>query len=164
MKKVCFTGKRPQSMPWQYDESDARCVALKMRLEEEILQALADGYRWFITGMAQGADIWAGEILLRLKREQYPDIRLEAAIPYPAQADRWPESDRVRYRKVLDGCHKKTLCCPVYHRGCFHIRNRYMVDKSQRVIAVYDGSGGGTGYTIGYAEETQKDLRVIPIV
>lgn len=32
------------------------------------------------------------------------------------------------------------------------IRNHYMVDHSQRVIAVYDGrSGGGTAATIRYA-------------
>ena len=28
----CFTGHRPEKLPWRYDESDPRCVELKGRL------------------------------------------------------------------------------------------------------------------------------------
>lgn len=161
IQKVCFTGKRSASMPWKDNESDPRCKALKERLEQEILLAVQDGYRYFITGMAQGADTWAGEIVLRLRETQYPDLRLEAAVPYLAQPKAWPEQDQTRYYNLLFDCNKRTLCSPAYHRGCFHVRNRYMVDAAQRVIAVYDGSGGGTGYTVSYAQSKGRDVRIV---
>ena len=28
----CFTGHRPEKLPWRYDESDPRCVELKLSL------------------------------------------------------------------------------------------------------------------------------------
>lgn len=161
IKKVCFTGKRPSSMPWGNNETDPRCEKLKRRLEEEILQAVHDGYRYFITGMAQGADTWAGEIIIRLREKQYPDLFLEAAVPYYVQPKTWSEQDQIRYFDLLFDCDKKTLCSPSYYRGCYHVRNRYMVDAAQRVIAVYDGSGGGTGYTVNYAQSKGRDVRII---
>ena len=38
-----------------------------------------------------------------------------------------------------------------YAPGCMQRRNRYMVDHSALVIAVYDGSAGGTRQTLEYA-------------
>lgn len=38
-----------------------------------------------------------------------------------------------------------------YSRACFQIRNEWMVDRSARVIAVFNGQSGGTKNTINYA-------------
>ena len=38
-------------------------------LEEKIREAIDDGFVTFISGMAWGVDIWAAEIVLRLKAE-----------------------------------------------------------------------------------------------
>ena len=37
-------------------------------------------------------------------------------------------------------------------------RNRYMVDRSSRLIAVYDGMLGGTMYTLTYAMKQGLDI------
>src|SRR5699024_3590729 len=43
-RTCCFTGHRPQSFPWKYNEGDLRCLLLKARLRREILRAvMADG-------------------------------------------------------------------------------------------------------------------------
>ena len=47
-----------------------------------------------------------------------------------------------------------------YYKGCYARRNRYMVDQSQRIIAVYDGRpAGGTAATVRYAKE--KDVWIV---
>ena len=47
-----------------------------------------------------------------------------------------------------------------YDRGCMLRRNRYMVDRSSRLIAVYDGLLlGGTMYTVSYA--MKQGLKVV---
>ena len=39
-------------------------------------------------------------------------------------------------------------------------RNRYLVDRAQTLLAVYDGApGGGTEYTVRYAQS--RDRRII---
>jgi len=52
--RCCFTGHRPEKL------KRAETV-IKKGLEEAILKAIHDGYTTFITGMARGVDIWAGQ-------------------------------------------------------------------------------------------------------
>ena len=42
-----------------------------------------------------------------------------------------------------------------------HKRNEYMVEKSEIVIAVWDGSTSGTGYTVNFAKEKGKKIYVL---
>ena len=62
------------------------------------------------------------------------------------------QADRRRYQAILDQCDLETLVQHHYDRGCMMRRNRYMVDRSSRIIAVYDGvPKGGTAQTLAYA-------------
>ena len=147
----CFTGHRPERLPWGEDENDPRCLALKDRLDEALLRAYEEGYRPFVCGMARGADLYFCEAVLAL-RQAHGDVTLEAAIPYQAQADHWPEKDRRRRAILLPQCDYETMVQHHYSAGCFIRRNRYMADKSSLLLAVYDGEPkGGTMYTLGYA-------------
>ena len=73
---VCFSGYRPEKLPWGGDESDPRCTVLKKRLYDAAESACAEGYRHFICGMARGVDLYACEAVLQL-REKYRDVRIE---------------------------------------------------------------------------------------
>jgi hypothetical protein len=62
LQHCAFTGHRPERL------------ALPERqviqwLEEQIWQAVNDGYTGFITGMQRGVDLWAAEAVLKLKAE-----------------------------------------------------------------------------------------------
>ena len=78
LHRCCFTGHRPEKISATDDE-------VKAWLEEKIDQAIADGYTTFISGCAMGVDLWAAEIVLRLKEEN-PDIHLIACTPWPGFA------------------------------------------------------------------------------
>lgn len=157
-----FTGHRPEKLPWGTHEEDLRCLALKSRLMREIAQAYDLGCRHFITGMARGADLYFGESVLAF-RQTHPDVTLEAAIPFAEQAAHWPTADQARYKALLDQCHVQTMVQHHYDRGCLLRRNRYMVDHAARLIAVYDGKGGGTLYTITYALEQNRQIVIIDL-
>ena len=133
-----------------------------MILKDRIAQALEDAYaagcRHFLCGMAQGADLYFGEAVLSL-RDRRPDVTLEAAIPYLDQAKNWPQADQDRRQAILDQCDYETVVSHFYSRGCLLRRNRYMVDRSCRLIAVYDGiPQGGTFQTLAYA--MQKGIAI----
>ena len=146
----CFTGHRPEKLPWRYDEADPRCLSLKRRIAAAVEAAYEEGHRHFLCGMALGCDLYFCEAVLAL-REGRPDVTVEAAVPCPRQADSWPEADRSRWRALLAQCDIETLVQNQYTKGCMLRRNRYMVDHSAMVIAVYDGAPGGTRQTLEYA-------------
>jgi uncharacterized phage-like protein YoqJ len=162
-KTCCFTGHRPDRLPWGEQEGDARCVTLKEQLAQAVERAYQAGYRHFITGMARGGDLYFAEAVLDL-RQRNQDVTLEAARPYADQAQSWPEEERHRYDSILDQCNIETLLQGHYDRGCMMRRNRYMVDRAKRIIVIYDGvPKGGTAQTLLYALRRGLETDIISI-
>ena len=162
MKTLCFTGRRPQKLPWGYNETDVRCLSLKKQLEEKIDAAIAEGFTHFISGMALGVDMWAAEIVLSRKNAGCP-ITLEAALPHSKQASSWSISHQNRYNRILKHCDKITCISRSFTYSCLMQRNCYMVDSSDRVIAVTDGLTGGSGKTVLYARSKGVEVDIINI-
>ncbi len=157
-----FTGHRASKLPWGYREDDPRCRELKRRIYDAAEAVCSAGVRRYICGMAEGCDLYFCEAVLAL-REERPGLHLEAAIPFPGQADRWPDAQRSRYRKLLSQCDSLTVLCPEYTRDCMMERNRYMIDHAHILIACYDGRSGGTLNTLQYAGERRLQVIQIPI-
>ncbi|MDR3278576.1 MAG: DUF1273 domain-containing protein [Oscillospiraceae bacterium] len=156
----CFSGYRPEKLPWGSDETDARCRALKKKLYDVAEAMYVSGVRHYISGMARGCDTYFTEAVLRL-REERPEITIEAALPCEEQAAKWPEEARSRYFNLVSLCDNETLVSRRYTSDCMMKRNRYMVDKSSVIVVVYDGKFGGTMYTRGYA--AKRGLEIVDI-
>ena len=157
----CFTGYRPEKLPWGTREEDPRCLALKGRLARAVEDAYGRGMRHFICGMARGADFYFCEAVLAL-REIRPGVSVEAAIPCEEQAAGWGEEDRERYFRLVEQCDYETMVQHRYDKGCMLRRNRYMVERSGLLIAVFDGLLGGTMYTVTYARKKGLEIVVLP--
>jgi len=152
LSSCCFTGHRPQKLPWGFDESDARCIALKEKLYKAIRFAVHKGKKRFYTGMAMGTDIWCAEIVNELKAELSDEgIELIAVIPHKGQQARFPDEWKVRYNAVLQNADERIVLQEHYTQGCMQRRNRYMVRNSSMLIAVFSGDAGGTKDTFDYA-------------
>lgn len=158
----CFTGHRPDKLPWQTEETDPRCLALKNELNDTLEVAYNEGYRHFICGMALGCDLYFGEAVVAL-RQKHPDVTLEAAVPCEEQADRWSEAEQTRYWRLLELCDYETMVQRHYTRGCMLRRNRYMVDRSSLLLAAFDGTAGGTMYTVSYAMKKGLVIRGLEV-
>lgn len=126
---------------------------IRSKLISTIQTAIACGYTHFISGFAAGVDLMFAEIIADLKSSQA--ITLEAAIPYPG---RMKTSD-MTFQRLIRVCDIVKVHSAGYLKKCYMVRNRYMVDHSSLVIAVYDGREmGGTAATVRYA--MRKDLQI----
>ena len=160
-KTVCFTGHRPQSLAFGFDEDDERCIKLKGAIRSKIIRLIEECYAsYFISGMAIGIDIFAAEIVLELK-SQYPQIKLECAIPCENQSIKWNERIRDRYFSIIEKSDLETMLQTQYTTDCMQKRNEYMVDKSDIILAIWNGKGSGTGSTVKYAKAQGKEVIVI---
>lgn len=150
-KTCCVTGHR---------EIPADKLAyVKTELRKAVMAAADDGYTRFISGGAAGADLLFAAIVADLKKQGRP-LSLETALPY---SNRKRSRDQC-FQKMLAACDEVKAFSERYSRGCYFVRNRYMVDESSRVIAVYDGrDSGGTVYTMQYACTKGKAVQVIKI-
>ena len=80
-RTCCFSGHRPDKLPWGFDEQDPRCTAIKRSLSRELERLYHRGFRHFISGMAMGCDLYFAEAALEL-REWLHQLRqrLEASL------------------------------------------------------------------------------------
>lgn len=146
----CFTGPRPQRLPMNGNEYSPEIAALKTNLRAAICEAYDDGFRFFISGMAEGFDLFAAETVLEMKAIR-EDIALIAALPYSGAPEHHSSAIRERIFSVLSDADAVVSLSEDYVPGCEHLRNRYMVDNSTRIIGYYNGLSGGTAHCWNYA-------------
>jgi len=156
-----LTGHRPKSFPWKYDERDPDCVLLKEVLAEQIKTLIDRGVTDFLSGMAQGTDLWCSEIVLDLQKKN-PALKLHCVLPCKGQESKWTASAQERYRSILAQANEVVYVGQEYNRDCMLKRNRYLVDHSSILLAVYNGTWrSGTGATVRYAQKLKREIIII---
>jgi len=141
---MVFTGHRPHKLGG-YGENPT-----KTRVKEAVHAAIskfsfANPGASFISGMALGLDQWAAEIVLEL------GLPLIAAVPCKGQERMWPPSSKQTYWDLISRATEVVVLAEHYSPVVMQIRNRWMVDQATDVLAVWDGSSGGTGNCVRYA-------------
>lgn len=158
---VCaFSGHRPSRLPWGYREDSPQCAAVKLLLDQQLAKLAAEGFDRFVCGMAQGADWYFAEAVLKLQRQR-PEVALQAVLPHRQQAARWSDRERERYQRLLERCQTVTVLQEQYTPDSYFARNRYLVENCDLLLTLYDGGGGGTAYTVRYAERLGR--KILPL-
>jgi uncharacterized phage-like protein YoqJ len=129
------------------------------------LNAYRGGYRAFLSGMALGIDLLACETVSHMRDDGIlRDALLVGVVPGSGQAARWPEPEQKRYRAAISRCDGIVT---LTESGCltpghYIARNRYLVDHSSRLIAVWDDiPSGGTYHTIRYARSKGLEIDIL---
>ena len=156
----CFTGHRPDRLPSGWRRDSRALSPLTATLDRAIGQAVADGIRLFLSGMALGVDTLAAQLILR-RREQGEPVSLGAVLPCPEQDARWGPEDRRRYRRLLDQADWIHIISPRYTPACMGERNFWMARHSSRMIAVFDGQSGGTANAVEHARRMGLQLTLL---
>lgn len=142
-KAVCFTGHRhidPEQLP-----------KIRNRLEKEVEEAYAKGYRFFFCGGAIGFDTIAAQTVLKLRTE-HPDMRLLMIIPCRSQCEGWSSGQQLIYRMIISAADWVSILSEEYYTGCMQVRNCYMVDHAAYCIAwMKKMHRSGTLATVHYA-------------
>lgn len=161
-EQVCaITGYRPQRFPWKRDETAPGCVALRAALAEQIQLLAERGVQHFLSGMAEGVDTWAAEIVLAL-RETNPALKLHCILPCVGQADDWSAAAQERYRKILEQADGIRFVSREKHKDCMLERNRFMVQYATIVLAVSNGARrSGAAMTVRLARKQGREMFIL---
>lgn len=136
-----ITGHRPTRFKFKYNEKDKRCQRIKKCLQEQLIRLYNQGVRCFWAGGAMGADMWAAEILLRMKEQQaYQDVELCLALPFEGYDSDWDDWHRKRMDFIRRYAEKVLILCETPSSESYKKRNYYMVEQAGYMIAVYSDS------------------------
>lgn len=150
MQKIfAATGHRPKKLGGYGNDVFDRLVILA---ETFLRKKKPDSV---ISGMALGWDQAFAQAAINL------GIPFTAAIPCLGQESRWPQPSKTKYHQILEQARTTHLCFKgswAENRGCMQVRNRWMVDNAHSVVALWDGTSGGTANCVKYAEERNRPI------
>lgn len=157
---LSVTGHRPDKLGGYEWSTLSRAVVRRLGFE---LNRLNPDSAY--TGMALGVDQWFAWLCVQR------GIPFIAAIPFEGQEERWPKPEtRERYRHLLSLAAEVqivTRLTPEERKSkprvskAMRARNEWMVDHSDHLLAVWDGSYGGTGNCVQYAYRVGCPMTVI---
>ena len=157
-KSCCFSGHR--AMDFDMDLSQ-KGYAMQNALKNAVNQAITDGFEVFYGGLAQGFDIIAAETIMKEKYVRGGKPLLVSVAPFRGQELRWNNHWRARHDAVLRASDKIITLNDRFIKGCYHERNRFLIDHCARLIGFWSGKSGGTKHTFDYAAE--KGIEVVNI-
>ncbi len=169
--KICITGYRPNKLPprYGYNIHSAAYQGLAKVIQDVLKIALLskqDTTLECISGMALGVDqlyvdLVGNHFKYWLRACAFKCL-VTAAVPCRGQELKWPVTNREEYHKLLALCDKvHYVTNGSFTSTCMEERNRWMVDNSDAVIAVWDGKSGGTANCIRYARSRKKTVYYI---
>lgn len=146
---VAVTGHRPNKLGG-YRTPNPTFNAVMEGLDRALLELQPERV---LLGMALGVDQWMAELCL------FNGVPYVAAIPFEGFDSKWPEHSRNNYRRLLAGAVEIVVVCQgEYEPWKMQARNQWMVDHCDRLIAVFDGTPGGTSNCVSYAREVGRPI------
>lgn len=154
MIKLAATGHRPNKLGGYWDSPLQQWLRVEMR--RETLNAEPDE---MISGMAIGIDTMFAQLALDL------GVPLTCAVPFKGQEKVWPSASQRLYFEILERAYSVVYVSPgdyVRDRATasaqLQIRNKWMVKKCEKMLAVWDGTPGGTANCVSYAESVGRPI------
>jgi uncharacterized phage-like protein YoqJ len=146
---VSFTGHRPDKLGG-YKLPNPTYIHVCQQIDKTLSQLKPEK---IISGMALGVDQWAANIAIKL------GIPFVAAVPFIGQESMWPAGSQSIYNNLIKRACEIIYVCPgSYSAAKMQIRNEWMVDHSDKLIAIWNGTAGGTGNCVKYAQGLGKEI------
>lgn len=156
--KIAITGHRPNKIGNDYDLTSPLLQKIKYRiitvLGNTVAMDASNPTPTLITGMALGIDTLFAKIAISL------NLPFIAAIPCINHSSKWPQKSKDVYYRILqhDLCDTKYVTLEEYNPKVMQIRNEWMVDNCDVLIAVWDKTSGGTANCVKYAQSMGKEI------
>jgi|SRR5579864_837481 len=151
-----ITSHRPSKLGG-YDPDTSLCWPLTVKMTGFFQEKAPER---IVSGMALGADQWATGAALML------GIKVTALIPCKGQERVWPAHAQAVYWELLSrveagGGEVRYVSDKPYDKWCMHNRNKEIVTASSEMLAIWDGSKGGTRDCIRLAKADGLEITVL---
>lgn len=145
---ICGTGHRPDKLGGYSPE-----VFEELKSVAHMYLCVATALKKVISGGALGWDQALAAAALDLH------IPTVLALPFPGFEDRWPASSKAYLHSLMQRADEVVFVCdPGYAGWKMQKRNEWMVDRADTVLALWNGTPGGTANCIAYANKVKKPI------
>lgn len=145
-KIVAATGHRPDKLGGYSKENLERLI-------DFAIEHIPKDTTKVISGMALGWDMAIAYASIELK------IPFTAAVPFKGQEKMWPSSSQAEFNYLIRNASEVVVVSDGgYASWKMQVRNQWMVNHCDLLLALWNGSSGGTGNCIAYATKSDKSI------
>ena len=150
-KTCCFTGHK--------NLTQEQAIEALHLLIKRVNELTIEGYTHFISSFANDIDVLLAQIIGSF-RYKNKDLILEAVIPIENKLN---SLDKIKYALMF--YNKVTVIQEQCGPECFQKRNKYMIDNSDVVVALWDEKTSKETYNaVNYARSQGKEIiRMSPL-
>jgi uncharacterized phage-like protein YoqJ len=154
---ISCTGHRPEKLPNKetgYILPNPTYNKICQETEKLLIELKPDKV---MSGMALGYDQYFANIAIKL------NIPLIAIIPHEGQERIWLKASQILYNKLRSQASEEIIVSSGgYSAYKMQIRNQYLVNNCDLLIACFDGDPKGRTYNcVKYAESIKKEVIII---
>lgn len=153
---LTITGHRPPKLGG-YDLPNPVFQAVMEGIDRSLIALRPER---LVSGMALGVDQWALDSCI------LNDIPYTAAVPFQGFSRNWPHKSQEHFQYFMARADKVVYTTegnPPYSDQLLHHRNQWMVMNSDAVLAVWDGSSGGTANCVRFAKACGKPVYFVQL-
>jgi uncharacterized phage-like protein YoqJ len=150
---LAVTGHRPPKLGGYF---------VPNRLYDAVVDGLRETIEHFnpervLSGMSLGVDQWTAELCIEM------GIPFVAVIPFRGYSSKWPIDSQRTFDRLCQSAQEVvyTSESTTYSGRLLYRRNVWMVEHADQIVAVYNGSSGGTANCIQYATQVGKPIELV---
>ena len=161
--KVALTGHRPQRLGLPEDELDDKWEKIRDWIVHNLTQmiqttTLENDQLEIYCGMASGSDILFGMTSAFLKAGNVIPLKIHCILPCKNY-----NSLHKYYKDIKILADECIELSDEFYKGCDSVRDQYMVDHCDVLLAIWDGNkSGGVWSTIRKAQKAGKQIIYCP--
>jgi len=165
MTTICFTGHRTiEGKYFDRDNLNGHWFEIWNTTVQIVHKLWEEGYTTFISGGALGFDQLAARAVIFHKNSIPPlPIQLYMALPFKGFEHRWPAKSKSELVMIISRAdYLSHICEDDYAPWKLQKRNEWMVDNSDKVVALYlPNKTGGTLNCLHYTMKQHKPILTI---
>ncbi|WP_414043103.1 DUF1273 domain-containing protein [Macrococcus animalis] len=137
MKTIYITGYKPYEIGI-YKNNQPEVRFIKLFLQDKIKSYIDEGLEWVIIQGNLGIELWAAEVVLRLKKHY--DIKLGIITPFLNHFEKWNEENQLYYQQISSKAdYMNSVFQDTYKGGyMFSQANHFILDNTEGTMLFYD--------------------------
>lgn len=160
MIKVVYISGYKASELGIFKENDPGVVYIKLAVKKALLELIDQGLEWVMVSGQLGVEIWAAEVVIELRKNDYPDLKLAIITPFLEQECNWSDKNKEWYQSIIqradyvDSVTKRKYDSP----SQFRLKNQFVIQKTDGLLLVYDEERDGSPkYLLQTAKHYQEN-------
>ncbi|MCO4095454.1 DUF1273 domain-containing protein [Macrococcoides canis] len=165
MKSIYVTGYKPYELNI-FNNKQPEVRYIKLYFQQKLKEYIEDGLEWVIIEGQLGVELWAAEVVIRLKKMY--DVKLSIITPFLEHHSKWNEENQLYYKQICARADFITSAHNDVYRGGFQFRNtdQFVLDNTEGTILFYDDEYEASPKffkqtLIDFAAENQYNIDVV---